>query len=66
MGCYCPNNPLDDHDTVTSEASGEGESLISASDYEPPEEFDFREYFVQFSYLNRSEAVWIANVDKFC
>ena len=40
-GLQLPEQTLDDDDAAVSEASGEGESLISASDFEPEDEFNF-------------------------
>jgi hypothetical protein len=42
-GLRIPEQGSNDDDAAVSEASGEGESLISASDFEPEDEFNFRE-----------------------
>ena len=42
-GLRIPEQGSNDGDAVGSERSGEGESLISASDFEPEDEFNFRE-----------------------
>jgi hypothetical protein len=42
-GLRIPEQGSNDDDAAVSEASGEGESLISASDFEPEDEFNFLE-----------------------